>query len=89
VGVGVEAVGGVADVVVGGDGVVVVEGVVGEGFRFCFWMDWTPCGGVFFFSFFFATFISGLVGEERGCVPFQKVQIKKIQVMATNTSSER
>jgi len=77
VGVGVEAVGGVADVVVGGDGVVVVEGVVGEGFRFCFWMDWTPCGGVFFLFLFFRNFYFWPCGGREGMCSFSKGINKK------------
>lgn len=85
VGVGVEAVvGGVVDVVVvGGD--EVVEGVVvavGGGFRFCFWIDGMLCvcgeGSLFFF---FATFISGLMGGERGDVfLFKRYDIKTFKL---------
>ena len=65
------------DVVVGGGGVV--EGVVGEGFRFCFWMDWTLCGGVFFFSFsFFSQLLFlALWGKREGMCSFSKGINKK------------
>jgi len=47
-------------------------------------MDGTLSGGLFFFpffSFFFATFISGLVGEEEGGVfLFKKVYKKKFKL---------